>query len=714
MNCIFCCVFNEKKYLEMFLVLLESIHLYGNLIDTDILIYTSSKFKYIIENHILFNQNIVFEINDTIDNIDKSCKSRLDLFNLSIDKYDKILYLDTDIIIKDDINKVFNICSEEILYVLEEGTIDDGRDFWGKTLFDKNYDYVDKTAFTSGILLFKNCNKIKDLFNQINEHMNTCSFFFDCYDQPYIVYNAFKNNMYNNKILKSFAINNDSDINSNKVIHHFPGYPGIYEKKIKSMNCFLNDLNKNNFKNGIKIYDVNYPPCKNTSISLIGIVVSYNYFDTLKFVLPVNYLHFEHIYIITQPDDIETINLCNTFDNVKVLFYDFKNNNKKFDKFGALNYGQKIVYTNHPDSWYLLFDSDVILPNNFIDVLNNESLNPECIYGAIRNNVNTSSELKNKKNILNNNENMNYIYNSIIYLKNTVFKHVPPCIIGSFQLYKKKVYHLDNLVDAGYGDYAFCHSNFELFSNFDNILYFHLGEGKKNWSGKITYFVDDAQISLNDIYYKCHKKVNNIYYDKNCDIVQYGNSQNIDYDIWTCSDKMRYDIYMFFKNSHYKIAEIGSHKGYTTKILSNIFSQVYAVDNHIEWTNMNKEFNKDSTNIEYILLDIYKNDWNVLPNDIEVSFIDANHDYESCKSDIVNSIKIFKNIKYFIFDDYGVWPGVKKIVDELIQNKTLLFERFIGKNNVLGPNGIVENTHEGIICKLNKNNPRNLKKMMYT
>jgi hypothetical protein len=96
------------------------------------------------------------------------------------------------------------------------------------------------------------------------------------------------------------------------------------------------------------------------------------------------------------------------------------------------------------------------------------------------------------------------------------------------------------------------------------------------------------------IYYKCDKKVNTIYYDKKCNVVKYGNSQNIDYDIWTCSDKMRYDIYMFFKNSDYKIAEIGSHKGYTTKILSNIFSQVYAIDNNTEWINMNKEFNKDS------------------------------------------------------------------------------------------------------------------------
>ena len=177
---------------------------------------------------------------------------------------------------------------------------------------------------------------------------------------------------------------------------------------------------------------------------------------------------------------------------------------------------------------------------------------------------------------------------------------------------------------------------------------------------------------------------------------------NIEDDIWTCSSKMRYDIYDFFGGkSDFKIAEIGSHKGYSTKVLSKIFSTVYAVDNSIEWTNFNKNFNKDATNIEYVMLDIYKNNWDILPDDIEVSFIDADHSYNGCKSDILNSIKRFKNLKYIIFDDYGVWPGVKQIIDELIGKKVLNFERFIGINNVPGPYGIVKNVNEGVICSIN-------------
>jgi len=706
MKCIFCCVFNEENYVKMFLILLESINIYGNLDEnTDILVYTSTIFMNIIKESQWFIHNkIKFEINDTIDNIDKACKSRLDLFKFScIVNYEKILYLDTDILIKNDISKVFDCSTQDVLYVLEEGLLtDNDGHYGGETLFNKEeiINYKDITAFSSGILLFNNCTKIVDLFNKINNDIINRPYNFSCYDQPYIVYNAFKYNLFDNKLLKTLIVNNDNNVFSNKVVHHFPGGPGIYKKKIDKMTIFLNKLNQINFKNDMKIYNVKSLPKKNTSISLIGLCVSYNYYDTIQFVLPVNYLHFEKIYLITQEDDIKTIEFAQRFDNIKILFFDFKNNNKNFDKFGAINYAQKIVYDKHPSDWYLIFDSDIILPNNFIDVLIKENLNSECIYGAIRNNVLKTSELLNKKMIVNKDENINFIYNNIVWCKKT-----PPSILGCFQLYKKKVFHRNDIENCGFGDYFFGHDNFNLFCNLENVLYFHLGETGQNWSGKTSYFLCDNNISLIDLHYNFHKKINNIYYDKNNNIVRYGSSKNINDDIWTCSEEMRYDIYKFFKDkTNFKIAEIGSHKGYTTKILANIFSKVYAVDNSVEWTKFNKKYNILSTNIEYVMLDIYKDNWEILPNDIEISFIDADHSYHGCKSDIINSIKTFKNLQYIIFDDYGVWQGVKQAVDEMIINKTLLFETFIGIKDVLGPNNIiVKNVNEGIICSINKN-----------
>lgn len=267
-NCIFICVFNQKKYIDMFFLLLESIFIYGNLdLCTNILVYTSTPFMNIIKQSHLFNdEKIKFEINDTYNDIDKSCKARLDLFNLSsIKNYNKILYLDTDIVVKDDIHKVFDVCIEDILYVLQEGEINSAFNYWGKSLFGNELNYYnDKSAFTSGILMFNNCEKIKDLFNKINEDIIHRPYNVSFHDQPYIVYNAFKYNLYNNKILKSLVVNNDSNIHSDKVIHHFPGGPGVYQHKIDDMTIFLNnikDITINNNINEAKSYiDTNLLP----------------------------------------------------------------------------------------------------------------------------------------------------------------------------------------------------------------------------------------------------------------------------------------------------------------------------------------------------------------------------------------------------------------------------------------------------------------------
>jgi len=199
----------------------------------------------------IITQLTKFVINDNYKTIETACKARLDLFDLLVTteykyNYQKILYLDTDIIVKGNLNLVFDLCTQDKLYVLEEGSIDNDSDFWGKTLFLNAGDlelYTNKsTAFTSGILLFNNCEKIKELFTNIRNDMIARPFKFYCHDQPYIVYNAFKYDLYDNQLLKPFVVNNDYCINSSKIIHHFPGGPGQHIHKLKFMVSFLTGL----------------------------------------------------------------------------------------------------------------------------------------------------------------------------------------------------------------------------------------------------------------------------------------------------------------------------------------------------------------------------------------------------------------------------------------------------------------------------------------
>ena len=704
MNLIYSCVFFNDKYINLINLLLKSYRCFGNYSnDIDYLIICNPNFENKIKK--VFDS---LNINGKIWCLDFNTMfeagfSRLEIFDYpDIHKYNKILYLDCDILITNCINRLFDIHLENKIYALEEGYTN--HDFHGRQFFDEN---PNCTAFTSGILLFKNDIVIKELFSEILSHIY--NHIKDnlripvCLDQPFIVYHAIKNNLYNNKILINLVVNNPDSFNG-EIICHFPGNPGFYENKILKMNKFMNNI-LFNIQNDIPkiplITKSMTPSIKNTTFPLIGLCISYNYIDTLKFMLPINYDHFEKIYLVTQTDDVETIEFCKKFENVEVLTYNFKNNGKKFDKYGALNMVQKIYYDKYPNHWYLIIDSDIILPVNFIEILKNENLNKDCIYGGLRTNIDKSSDLCNDIT-----PDHAWIFNNILIDHSAICKYNnPPSIVGCFQLYfKKNVYHKENLDDAGWGDYDFCHSNFKLFCNLENIVYLHLGVSGKNWKGKKEYFIDNCNINLEQIYYNCNIKCKNNYYDEKKEIIDIIDINeegctlkltNIFEDVWTCSDEFREDIKMFFKDkSDYKIAEIGSHKGYTTRYLSEIFEKVYAIDNSIEWTNFNKELNKDKKNIEYIHLDIYKDFWNIIP-DVDIVFIDAQHSYKECKSDIYNSIKQFRNLKYIIFDDYGVWPGVKQNVNELLLNEMIILKKYIGLNNVPGLNdNIFKNTSE--------------------
>jgi hypothetical protein len=217
-NLIYTCIFFNKQYINLLNVLLESIYIYGNLNDNiDILIYTNTEFKNIIIESNFNCKNIIFEINNNYIELTDAFFARLDLFEFDIiNNYNKILYLDSDIIIIDDINKIFDNDIDNIIYANEEGSIDNSKsEAWACSFFKDDLDkYEDKSAFSSGVLLFNNHYIIKKLFENIKNHVkydkekNILNIF---YDQPYFVYHCKKINLINNKLLKNFIKDNLGD-----------------------------------------------------------------------------------------------------------------------------------------------------------------------------------------------------------------------------------------------------------------------------------------------------------------------------------------------------------------------------------------------------------------------------------------------------------------------------------------------------------------------
>tara|TARA_Y100000296_G_C5137272_1_gene238905 strand:+ start:355 stop:951 length:597 start_codon:yes stop_codon:yes gene_type:complete len=126
--------------------------------------------------------------------------------------------------------------------------------------------------------------------------------------------------------------------------------------------------------------------------------------------------------------------------------------------------------------------------------------------------------------------------------------------------------------------------------------------------------------------------------------------------------------------------ELGTCNGYTTRILSAFFKDVITFDQLPERISIAKQFNAGYENIEYHQQDIYNSSWWEVDRDVGLVFIDAAHEYEFVKKDFENSEKLPHNDQLFIvFDDYGAFTDVKRLVDQSIESGILKFDRFLGE-----------------------------------
>jgi len=220
---------------------------FGNLNDTtDILIMTDPEFVPWVEEMVSsIGLKVLIMTLESIINVFFSAAARLNIFNYSrINEYDRILYLDTDIIIADDINRIFTLPIDNKLYALQEGTIEN--EWWGGPRFF-DFTQVDKTttAFSTCTLLFKNCPEIRLLFSKIHvcmfEKLQQGENFPITLEQPFVIYVAVMEKMYDNQLFHGY-ITNHPEAYTGHVINHFPIGPGDYTSKLKKMNVFYEIL----------------------------------------------------------------------------------------------------------------------------------------------------------------------------------------------------------------------------------------------------------------------------------------------------------------------------------------------------------------------------------------------------------------------------------------------------------------------------------------
>ena len=99
-------------------------------------------------------------------------------------------------------------------------------------------------------------------------------------------------------------------------------------------------------------------------------------------------------------------------------------------------------------------------------------------------------------------------------------------------------------------------------------------------------------------------------------------------------------------------------------------------------------------------MDVYTQTWNFEP--VDVVFIDCVHDYTHVKSDIDNSLNSFGKGTIIAFDDYGLFPELKRAIDEYIDRGQLKVLKKIGqlKGTYFPTTQFkVLKDYEGIICQ---------------
>ena len=248
-NLIYMGVFYNEKYIRLLELLFLSLRVYSSPID--ILVLTSDNFKEKIQ---ALSSSIGLPCHIhclPCKSIFEAACARLHVFEWpGIEAYEKILYLDTDIIIRRDLGKIFDYSLEKKLYGIASGTLESPQ--FGGQFFDWSTCGIDHTTsgINSGTLLFLPCPEIRGLFGRINKHIHNHltagKQIPTVMDQPFINYHAFMTHICNTELLKgdiSLYEDQVTVMNADTAsICHFSFPIGNFEHKYQRMSYFFQNL----------------------------------------------------------------------------------------------------------------------------------------------------------------------------------------------------------------------------------------------------------------------------------------------------------------------------------------------------------------------------------------------------------------------------------------------------------------------------------------
>lgn len=273
-NLVYLGVFFNRDYIELLRIFLITVKLFSKIDQIDFLIMTSDIFAKDIQE---LSKNLgipLLMVFYSFNSVHEASCARLYIFDYEpVMSYDKILYLDTDIIVQGDLMNIFNEPIEDKIYGMKEGTIE--HEIHGGWWFDFSKINKDTVGMNGGILLFKPTEIMKAIFNEIHVHIKEIKDsgkpMPQCADQPFVNYHFIKENKYDNTLMERHALIYCIDpplppsAPTNIVLCHFVWPIGNAQHKMGRMKPHVSHILKN-YHNIIGKRDFKQPSIKSKYI----------------------------------------------------------------------------------------------------------------------------------------------------------------------------------------------------------------------------------------------------------------------------------------------------------------------------------------------------------------------------------------------------------------------------------------------------------------
>lgn len=212
-----------------------------------------------------------------------------------------------------------------------------------------------------------------------------------------------------------------------------------------------------------------------------AVIVSVDYNDFLILTLENNIKYLENITVVTSTSDTLCKEICDKFGVKCVITDRMYEDGAKFNKGKAINEGIKSI--QNPE-WILLLDADIIIPNNWNEIINSNIFKKDAIHICSRNIIENYDDYQRWIN----GEQVGKIESSKGFGYFQLFNVNSSVIFGRNPIFP------ETSDDAAWSDLSFR-------NKFNNrvdipISVVHLGKAYSNWKGRETeIFVNDKEIN---------------------------------------------------------------------------------------------------------------------------------------------------------------------------------------------------------------------------